>query len=141
LEQLGYPVEASLLKGNLSDLPKNWPGGGFTNPFTKNVGISPGDCTGSGNPYSNLVYTVSLLYHEARHVRTQGRLDLLGNGIDGHWFGDGDSLRALELPIYQDEYAFLGEWLRQSRSAEVTQAINSRREWVRNHILELKEMR
>jgi hypothetical protein len=123
IEQLGYPEEAAYLKaelasGDLSGLP-GFMRGGFTNPFTKNIGLNAGDCA-SGTGKGNFVYLTGLLFHEARHARTQSGPQLLTQGIGGHVLGIPKAEEALEAPIYQDELDFLQTWKRRARGGPDT---------------------
>ena len=145
IDQLGYPKEAAHLRaklasGGLSDLPNGWPGGGFTNPFTKNMGINPGECQ-SSSANMNFVYLTETLYHEARHSMTQSRGQLLSDGIQGHWFGIPSKRSALETPMYQDSVNFLTEWRRQSRGGpnSMIPEINQRIRDNKAHLSDLQD--
>jgi RHS repeat-associated protein len=123
IEQLGYPEEAAYLKaelasGDLSGLP-GFMRGGFTNPFTKNIGLNAGDCA-SGTGKENFVYLTGLLFHEARHARSQSGPQLLTQGVAGHWLGIPTAAASLEIPIYQDELDFLRAWKGRARGGPDT---------------------
>lgn len=143
IDQLGFPKEAAHLRAKLAnaglfDLPGWWPGGGFTSPITKNMGVNVDECQ-NNSANMNFVYLTETLYHEARHSLTQSTPHLLSNGIQGHWLGIPSSQSALEAPIYQDTLNFLSEWRRQSRGGpnNVVPEINQRIRDIKSHLSDL----
>ncbi|MGE0494499.1 MAG: RHS repeat-associated core domain-containing protein [Vulcanimicrobiota bacterium] len=140
IRALGYEKEADVLASRwkwdrLNRMPGNPHADGFTNPFTRNIGISESNCSRSADE-AEFVYTTALLFHEARHVLRQGTLDSLWFGIVGHWLGDPRGISALETPVWEDESRFLESWSARETDMALIPHINTLNRSVDKRILQ-----